>query len=161
MLLAGFLLLLVSPGCTVVNYCVGTHMDERRQERHCYRAGDGHMIRKGHAVTVITTAGATLHGTLAGTRTVKGQTMAFAEGDPSFAGQHLLQGTSGQPAAPGTECICLVMPDSTAVEIPLDVVYLVRAEYGPPHLWRRTLPIPGLIFDVAAILFISGAIESQ
>ena len=159
LILAGLLLLF--SGCTVVNYCIGTHMDEWRAGRHVYRKGSEHMIRHGHEVTVITTGGATLHATLVGTKTVEEQTMAYAVGDHSSVLQNPLLNAPGQPDEKGTVCICLAMPDSTTLEIPMEEVYLVRAEYGPPHLWRRALPIPGLVFDAAAVLVISGLIAGQ
>jgi hypothetical protein len=53
------------------------------------------------------------------------------------------------------------MPDGSILEVPLEEVYLLRAEYGPPHLWRRILPVPGLVFDAAAILFINGVTLPQ
>ncbi len=158
MLAAAFCTFLFS-GCTVVNYCIGTHMDEWREQRHSFRKGDERMIRDRQEVTVITTGGATLHGTLLGTRKVSKGKADAADGGVALAGLDLP--VPPVVATPGkTLCISLAMPDSSTLEVPLDEVYLIRAEYGPPHLWKRTLPIPGMVIDAAAILLISGTYES-
>jgi hypothetical protein len=159
-LLAGMVYLVFMSGCTVVNYCVGTHVDEYRARKHCYRAGDDHMIKKQHAVTVITTGGATLHGTLVGTKPIRDRSVPVADSDQALEGLNMPVPMAGPPPE-NALCICLEMPDGSILEVPLEEVYLLRAEYGPPHLWRRILPVPGLVFDAAAILFINGVTLPQ
>lgn len=182
--------MLLFPRCTVVNYCIGSKIDEGRRENHTYKQGKRFTIKKNRNIHIMTLKGESINGMCLGVEERPGTQVPdlSALGDslqasltympepflpadllggrmpvprPIPAASHVEGQKDGSPAAgdPGRFKVVLVRTEGGDIrEVEMEEIYCAKSEYRHAKFWRKALPVPGLVFDVALILCIKGVI---
>jgi len=160
-ILASLAMILMFPSCTIVNYCIGTKIDENKQERNIYKKGERFALRKNRPIHILTVRGEAITGIC-----LEVVDESWAQGIDLVADRDTINEAYAFIPGPGNpsdeqkhgRVLRILTNEGIIREVGLEEVYYAKTEYRRKSFWSKALLVPGLAFDAALILSIQGII---